>query len=82
MVRGEKIAPKKEPFKFEEIKNACDSKNKNKILKLSDPKAKSCYLLSKAAGKAVFKCLSITVEKGDLKHVPYNISLQEYFFME
>lgn len=85
VVRGEKIAPKKEPFKFEEIKNACDSKNKNKILMLSDPKDKSCCLLLMAAGKAVFKCLSITVEKGYLKHnliCPYNISLQEHFFME
>lgn len=30
--RLEKIAPKKEPFKFEEIKNACDSKNRNRNL--------------------------------------------------
>lgn len=33
-VRGEKIAPKKEPFKFDEIKNACDSKNKNKYFNI------------------------------------------------
>lgn len=30
VVRGEEIAPKKEPFKFEDIKNAYDSKNKIK----------------------------------------------------
>lgn len=58
-------------------------KIKIKILMLSDPKAKSCCLLLKVAGKAVSKYLSKTVEKGDLKHnliFPYNISLQELFF--
>lgn len=56
------MAAKKEPFRFEEIKNACDSKNKN--FDAEWPK-RQILLLASESSKTVFICLWITVEKWD-----------------